>query len=163
MQALVHAATNAAPACPPASLFLRSMNSPGVSRLPVILHFYAPGAGAAALAFAGSATNAPPTSDSYGEFMYGAYKLLTLGQKFYREIGPDPIPSSATELRSDETYRPQNLVRWAQRHCADLPIETNVRLRHRLERQGLELVWWWVREVSKGGDGAPNTQIAASL
>ena len=24
------------------------------------------------------------------------------------------------------------------------------RLRHRLERQGLELVWWWVREVSKG-------------
>jgi hypothetical protein len=35
------------------------------------------------------------------------------------------------------------------------------RLRHRLERQGLELVWWWVREVSKGGDGAPNTQIAA--
>jgi hypothetical protein len=35
------------------------------------------------------------------------------------------------------------------------------RLRHRLERQGLELVWWWVREVSKAGDGAPNTQIAA--
>jgi hypothetical protein len=35
------------------------------------------------------------------------------------------------------------------------------RLRHRLERQGVELVWWWVREVSKGGDGAPNTQIAA--
>jgi hypothetical protein len=35
------------------------------------------------------------------------------------------------------------------------------RLRHRLERQGLELVWWWVREISKGGDGAPNTQIAA--
>jgi hypothetical protein len=37
------------------------------------------------------------------------------------------------------------------------------RLRHRLERQGHELVWWWVREVSKGGIdiGAPNTQIAA--
>jgi hypothetical protein len=35
------------------------------------------------------------------------------------------------------------------------------RLRHRLERIGFELVWWWVREVSKGGDGAPNTQIAA--
>jgi len=73
----------------------------------------------------------PPISDSYGEFMHGAYKLLTLGQEFYREIGPDPIPSSATELReninetvdasvferwrSDETYRPQNLVSWAQR------------------------------------------------
>jgi hypothetical protein len=35
------------------------------------------------------------------------------------------------------------------------------RLRHRLERQGLELVWWWVREISKGGAGAPNTQISA--
>jgi len=73
----------------------------------------------------------PPISDSYGEFMHGAYKLLTLGQEFYREIGPDPVASSATELReninetidasvferwrSDETYRPRNLVRWAQR------------------------------------------------
>lgn len=64
MQALVHAATNAAPACPPASLFLRSMNSPGVSRLPVILHFYAPGAGAAALAFAGSPDVARSTSST---------------------------------------------------------------------------------------------------
>jgi hypothetical protein len=35
------------------------------------------------------------------------------------------------------------------------------RLRHRLERQGHELVWWWVREVSKGGAGAPNTQLSA--
>jgi hypothetical protein len=73
----------------------------------------------------------PPISDSYGEFMHGAYKLLTLGQEFYREIGPDPVPSSATELREninetvdasvferwrlDKTYRPRNLVRWAQR------------------------------------------------
>jgi hypothetical protein len=35
------------------------------------------------------------------------------------------------------------------------------RMRHRLERQGKELVWWWVREVSKGGTGAPNTQLSA--
>jgi hypothetical protein len=35
------------------------------------------------------------------------------------------------------------------------------RLRHRLGRQGLELVWWWVREISKYGDSAPNTHIAA--
>jgi hypothetical protein len=35
------------------------------------------------------------------------------------------------------------------------------RVRHRLERQGHELVWWWVREISKGGAGAPNTQISA--
>ena len=43
----------------------------------------------------------PPISDSYGEFMHGAYKLLTLGEEFYREIGPDPVPSSATELREN--------------------------------------------------------------
>ena len=29
----------------------------------------------------------PPISDSYAEFMHGAYKLLTRGQPFYREIG----------------------------------------------------------------------------
>jgi len=46
----------------------------------------------------------PPISDSYGEFMHGAYKLLTL-QEFYREIGPDPVPSSATELRGTSTKR----------------------------------------------------------
>jgi hypothetical protein len=77
-----------------------------------------------------------PISDSYSEFMHGAYKLLTLGQKFYREIGPDPVSSSARDLReninetidasvferwrSDRTYRPQNLVRWAQRRNIDL-------------------------------------------
>lgn len=78
----------------------------------------------------------PPISDSYGEFMCGAYKLLTLGRKFYREIGLDPVPSSVSELRqninetidasvferwrSDKTYRPLNLVQWAQRHDVDL-------------------------------------------
>jgi hypothetical protein len=35
------------------------------------------------------------------------------------------------------------------------------RIRHRLERRGRELVWWWVREVSKNGIGAPNTQLSA--
>jgi uncharacterized protein (DUF2235 family) len=77
-----------------------------------------------------------PISDSYAEFMDGAYRLLTLGQEFYREIGADPVPSSASELReninetidasvferwrSDKAYRPRNLVRWAQRHNVDL-------------------------------------------
>lgn len=35
------------------------------------------------------------------------------------------------------------------------------RLRHRLQRRGYELAWCWVREVSKGGAGAPNTQLTA--
>jgi len=78
----------------------------------------------------------PPISDSYAEFMHGAYKLLTLGQEFYREIGADPVPSSASELRKninetidasvferwrfDGAYRPRNLVRWAQRRNVSL-------------------------------------------
>jgi uncharacterized protein (DUF2235 family) len=78
----------------------------------------------------------PAISDSYGEFMHGAYKLLTRGQAFHREIGPDPVPSSATQLReninetidasvferwrSDNGYRPPNLAEWATRRRIDL-------------------------------------------
>ena len=67
--------------------------------------------------------------------MHGAYKLLTLGQEFYREIGRTPS-SSASELREninetidasvferwrfDGAYRPRNLVRWAQRRNVSL-------------------------------------------
>ena len=70
----------------------------------------------------------PQISDSYSEFLRGAYKLLTGGQRFYREIGAAPAPSSSTEFREsinetvdasvferwrwDPTYRPLNLVRW---------------------------------------------------
>ena len=73
-----------------------------------------------------------PISDSYADFMYGAYRFLTLGQRYYREIGADPVVSSATELReninetvdasvfdrwrSDKAYRPPNLKAWAERH-----------------------------------------------
>ena len=74
-------------------------------------------------------TSPPPIANSYAEFMYGAYKILTGGRPFYREIGADPVPSSATELREavnetidasvfdrwrvDQAYRPLNLVQWA--------------------------------------------------
>jgi hypothetical protein len=77
----------------------------------------------------------PVISDSYSEFMYGAYKALTLGRRYYRPIGPEPVPSSATELREnineaidssvfdrwrlDEGYRPTNLVEWAVRRKVD--------------------------------------------
>jgi uncharacterized protein (DUF2235 family) len=77
----------------------------------------------------------PPISDSYAEFMHGAYKLLTRGQPFHREIGSDPVPSSNTELRgninesidasvferwrSDNAYRPQNLRQWGEKCKVD--------------------------------------------
>jgi len=77
----------------------------------------------------------PPISDSYAEFMHGAYKLLTRGKPFYREIGSDPVPSSNTELRgninesidasvferwrSDNAYRPQNLRQWGEKCKVD--------------------------------------------
>ena len=55
-----------------------------------------------------------PISDSYAEFMDGAYRLLTLGQEFYREIGADPVPSSASELRENinETIDVSVFERW---------------------------------------------------
>ena len=78
----------------------------------------------------------PVISNSYSEFMYGGYKALTLGKRFFRPIGPDPIPSSATELREninetinssvfdrwrlDGAYRPSNLVEWAARRKVDV-------------------------------------------
>ena len=82
----------------------------------------------------------PPISDSYSEFMGGAYKVLTLGHRYYRPIGPEPIPSSATEMReninetidgsvferwrSDNAYRPSNLAEWAARREVDLASMT---------------------------------------
>lgn len=78
----------------------------------------------------------PAISDSYAEFMGGAYKLLTGGQAYYRDIGQDPFPSSATKMResinetidasvferwnSDRNYRPQNLTRWAERRKVNI-------------------------------------------
>jgi hypothetical protein len=57
-------------------------------------------------------------------------------------------------------------INWAMFSGFGVPDDVRLaraqeRLRHRLERQGFELVWWWVREVSKGGIGAPNTQFSA--
>ena len=79
---------------------------------------------------------APPISDSYSEFIYGAYKVATLGRRYYCTVSPDPTPSSATELReninetidasvfarwqTDADYRPPNLAAWAGRRKIDL-------------------------------------------
>lgn len=75
----------------------------------------------------------PPISDSYSEFAYGVYKWVS--QPYYRPIGAEPVPSSATEMRenidetidasvfdrwrADATYRPPNLVDWARRRGVD--------------------------------------------
>jgi hypothetical protein len=77
----------------------------------------------------------PRISDSYSEFMSGAYKVLTFGQRYYRPIGAKPTSSSPTEMRtsinetvdasvfdrwrSDENYRPPNLVVWADLYRVD--------------------------------------------
>jgi Uncharacterized alpha/beta hydrolase domain (DUF2235) len=73
----------------------------------------------------------PAISDSYSEFMRGAYKILTGGKRHYRAIGQDPVPSSDTQLREsinetidgsvferwrlDKDYRPPNLLEWSAR------------------------------------------------
>jgi uncharacterized protein (DUF2235 family) len=72
-----------------------------------------------------------PVVDSFGPFMYGAYKLLKFGQPYYREIARAPEerkitvvhtinetidPSVFERWRLDEKYRPQNLRNWAERH-----------------------------------------------
>jgi uncharacterized protein (DUF2235 family) len=78
----------------------------------------------------------PTVSDSYSEFMYGVYKAMTLGRRYYRPIGADPVPSSATDMREninetidssvferwrlDDAYRPSNLAEWAARRKVDI-------------------------------------------
>jgi uncharacterized protein (DUF2235 family) len=72
-----------------------------------------------------------PISDSYSEFMRGAYKIATWGNRFYRDIGADAAASSVTQnrisinetidrsvferWRADVSYRPSNLQSWANR------------------------------------------------
>jgi len=79
-----------------------------------------------------------PVCDSYAEFMYGAYKLATFDHPYYREIGQDAAPSGTQTVRAtinetmdgsvfdrwraDDTYRPPNLTRWAQRYSVDPAI-----------------------------------------
>jgi uncharacterized protein (DUF2235 family) len=75
-----------------------------------------------------------PVCDSYGPFLFGFYRLYTLGQRFFREVGQKPIvePNSTRETineaidasvfqrwANDETYRPQNLDDWATTYSLD--------------------------------------------
>jgi hypothetical protein len=75
-----------------------------------------------------------PVRDSYGPFLFGFYRLYTLGKRFFREVGQKPIvePTSTRETinetidvsvfqrwANDETYRPQNLDNWATTYSLD--------------------------------------------
>jgi uncharacterized protein (DUF2235 family) len=78
-------------------------------------------------------------ADSYGAFMYGAYRLLS--RPYYRPIGAPPTtdPDGSTNSNVNETidasvfarwnadrnYRPPNLADWAHRHSADISSLTN--------------------------------------
>ena len=81
--------------------------------------------------FDGSLEKAPIT-DSYGEFLDGAYKLVQ--PPFYREIDRTPEERSVTIVhtinetidvsvfdrwRNTVSYRPPNLVTWAAKHGVD--------------------------------------------
>ncbi len=74
-----------------------------------------------------------PISDSYREFMYGAYHLFS--RPYYRPIGAPPTPaedgtdSNVNETidasvfarwNSDQNYRPPNLADWAERYRVDI-------------------------------------------
>jgi hypothetical protein len=76
---------------------------------------------------------AAPISDSYTEFMWGLYRLFTLGRPYYRPIGVPPkdegegvtninetIDASVFDRwRADKTFRPPRLQSWAASKAID--------------------------------------------
>jgi hypothetical protein len=75
---------------------------------------------------------APPVTDSYREFAYGFYRLIS--RPFYRPVGlaPDQGTQATTSRinetvdgsvfdrwRVDATYRPPNLATWAEEKKVD--------------------------------------------
>lgn len=78
--------------------------------------------------------NACAIRDSYAEMAHGVYKALTLGKQYYRPIGAEPVDTGDAvrttinetidasvfeRWRSDATYRPKNLLEWAERRGVD--------------------------------------------
>lgn len=76
-----------------------------------------------------------PISDSFSEFMKGAYRVFRVGRRYYRPIGEPPIESEEktthninetidvsvfNRWRNDPDYRPKNLSDWAKRHSIDI-------------------------------------------
>ena len=68
-----------------------------------------------------------PISDSFAKFLWGGYRLLSLGIRYYRPIGLPPVSegpgikninetidsSVFDRWRADQKYRPHNLRAWA--------------------------------------------------
>ncbi|HEY0282708.1 MAG TPA: DUF2235 domain-containing protein, partial [Rhizomicrobium sp.] len=77
--------------------------------------------------------DAAPISDSYAAFMWGFYRLFTLGRAYYRPIGVPPkdegpgvtninetIDASVFDRwRTDNTYRPPKMQSWATSRTVD--------------------------------------------
>ncbi len=78
--------------------------------------------------------NKCPIRDSLAEMAHGIYEVLTFGKRFFRPIGAEPVDAGdavATTInetidgtvfdrwRCDTSYRPQNLMEWAQRRTAN--------------------------------------------
>jgi hypothetical protein len=72
-----------------------------------------------------------PISDSFAEFMYGAYPIVKRGRRYHREIGALPVETEADitntinetidasvfeRWRANPGYRPPGLARWPKRH-----------------------------------------------
>lgn len=72
-----------------------------------------------------------PISDSFAEFMYGAYRIVKRGRRYHREIGALPVETETDitntinetidasvfeRWRANPSYRPPGLARWAKRH-----------------------------------------------
>lgn len=79
-----------------------------------------------------------PVTDSYGQFLYGIYRLAS--RPYYRPIGAPPREvKDGTEINvnetidasvfarwnADGTYRPPNLTDWAKRYGVDIARLTN--------------------------------------
>jgi hypothetical protein len=78
--------------------------------------------------------NTSAINDSYAEMEHGAYKILTLGKRYYRPIGAKPVDTGEAikttinetidasvfeRWRYDASYRPKNLAEWAELRGAD--------------------------------------------
>jgi len=72
--------------------------------------------------------------DSYAEMEHGAYRLVTFGKRYYRPIGAKPVDTGEAvkttinetidasvfeRWQYDASYRPKNLLEWAERRGVD--------------------------------------------
>lgn len=83
--------------------------------------------------------NKCPIRDSLAEMAHGIYEVLTFGKHFFRPIGAEPVDAGDAvtttinetidgtvfdRWRYDTSYRPENLMEWAQRRTVN-PSELN--------------------------------------